>query len=320
MAHVPDFILYGDDDDAEPTAEPAFRTLVYLAGSMNDDGVREGLTALFDAFISAYQARLWRLVIRDVGVRKTPRAVNKASISLAQDWLATTTKVFGSSLRLNAAPDDVYPAPRVPHLRFEERRKMVMIEIAGPPDAQDARHFADKITPSIVGMPLFCGVMGFGFHMPAAFDSRGFILPARTARYRCAIEWLLDNPSIGVTLEGSPFRFEAYPHVNPGIADIGWRTIIGHSFLDRLPELDLVGKVQGVSLDRRPDVAILTIGPHPIWGDVSAGEDISAYSAVARALAPVTMAREIMLKGYFNGPEGNSEAEERLDAYRARFA
>jgi hypothetical protein len=75
----------------------------------------------------------------------------------------------------------------------------------------------------------------------------------------------------------------------------------------------------GVNVDRGPAGAILTAGSFPIWGDVEAGEDISAYCAVAKALAPVCMAREIMVKGYFNGPEGNPEAEKRLDAYRARF-
>jgi hypothetical protein len=317
MSHVPDFIRYGDDD--EPTAEPAFRTLLYIQGSMNDDRVAKGLAALFDVFLDAYRARLWGLAVRDVGIKRTRRSINTASIKLAHTWLASTTKVAASSLRLNAAPDKVFNAPRIPHLRFEEGLGMAFVELAGPPDAEDALRFAERTTPIIAALPLFCGVMGFGFHMPAGLDSRGFILPARTARYRTAIEILLRNPASGISREGSSFRFARHPGVSPGIADIGWRTFVGQSFLGRLPGLDHASEEAGVVVDHYADLAILTAGPQPIWGDVEAAEDIGAYRSVARALAPVQMAREIMLKGYFNGPEGNPEAETRLDAYRARF-
>jgi hypothetical protein len=317
MSHVPDFIRYGDDD--EPTAEPAFRTLLYLQGSLNDARIGEGLAALFDVFLDTYRERLWGLAVRDVGIKRTRRSINAVSIALAHTWLASTTKVEASSLRLNAAPDEIFNAPRIPHLRFEEGSGMAFVELAGPPDADHAQRFAERATPIIASLPLFCGVMGFGFHMPAGLDSRGFILPARTARYRTAIEILLRNPAIGLTREGSPFRFARHPHVSPGIADIGWRTFVGQSFLGRLPDLDHASREPGVVVDGFPDLAILTAGPQPIWGDVEAAEDISAYRSVARALAPVQMAREIMLKGYFNGPEGIPEAEARLDAYRARF-
>jgi hypothetical protein len=317
MTPVPDFIRYGHDD--EPTAEPAFRTLLYLRGTMNDPAVHEGLTALFETFLNTYRKQLWGLVVRDVGIKRTRRSINTASITLARDWLNSTSKVVASSLRLNGAPDDIVNAPRIPHLRFEEGRGMAFIELAGPPKALDARNFADEITPIVAALPLFCGLMGFGFHMPASLDSRGFILPATTARYATAIEILLRDPSIGLTRDGSAFRFDRHPSVSPGIADIGWRTFVGPSFLDRLPNLDLVHNQSGVIVDRGPAGAILTAGSFPIWGDVEGGEDISAYRTVAKALAPVCMAREIMVKGYFNGPEGNPEAEKRLDAYRARF-
>jgi hypothetical protein len=61
VTHIPDYIYYGD----EPTAEPAFRTLLYLKGSMNDRGVEEPLTALFDVFVDTYKGNLWGLMIRE---------------------------------------------------------------------------------------------------------------------------------------------------------------------------------------------------------------------------------------------------------------
>jgi hypothetical protein len=315
MSHIPDFIYYDD----EPTAEPAFRSLIYVAGSMNDDGTRQALTTVFDAFVDTYKDQLWGLIIRDAGVKRTRLSINKTNITAAQKWLATTTKVTAASIRLNAAANERFNAPRIPHLRFEEGDGIVFIEMASPPDAISAVPFANRLMPIIACMPVLCGVMGFGFHMPAGLDSRGFILPAKTLRYRTAIEILLRDPSIGLIRDRSPFRFHLHTNIDTGIADIGWRTLVGSSFLNRLPSLNEVAKIAGIVLENHTNFAIITAGPLPIWGDVETNENIALYCAVAQALKPVAMAREIMLKGYFNGPEGNPEAEQRMDAYRARF-
>lgn len=59
----------------------------------------------------------------------------------------------------------------------------------------------------------------------------------------------------------------------------------------------------GVIVDSGPAGAILTAGPPPIGVTLKPARTSAAYRAVARALAPVGMAREIMVKGYFNGPK-----------------
>jgi hypothetical protein len=309
---MPDLIRY----EGEGTAEPAFRILCYVPGSMNDAGTSAALLRLFDLFMARYGHMLFALALRDQGIQPVPQAVTDETVGFMRGWLGTTTKVFGASLRANAPPTDDLNAPRMPHLRFDEGNAKVLVELAIPHDDRELMGFADAVTAILTSVPLICAVMGMGFHMPSGFDSRAFILPRTTPRYPAAIEILLTNPRDGIALEGSAFPFKRYPAVKPGIADIGWRTIVGAAFMDRLPGLRVDAPV---TLAMVNGMAVLTAGAAPIWGDVNAGEDISAYQAVARALTPVQFPREAALKGFFGGAEGNAEHVDRLDAYLMRF-
>lgn len=309
---MPDLIPYED----EGTAEPAFRVLAYISGSMNDPANSAALIRLFDLFMQRYAGDLMALLMRDVGIQPRPRSVTPETVAAIRQWLGTTTKVFGASLRANAPPTDDLNAPRIPHLRFDEDDQKVLVELSVPYENPDLVAFADAATDILTTVPLICAVMGMGFHMPAGVDSRSFILPCTTARYRAAIEILLTNPRDGITLEGSAFRWARHPTVKPGVADIGWRTIVGAPFMERLPGLSVDAPA---TLAMSNGMAVLTAGPAPIWGDVNAAEDIDAYRAVARALTSVRFPREVALKGFFGGAEGNPEHVERLDAYLARF-
>jgi hypothetical protein len=308
----PDLIRY----EGEGTAEPAFRILCYIPGSMNDAGTAAALLRVFDLFMARYGHMLFALALRDQGIQPVPQPVTNDTVAAIRGWLGTTTKVFGASLRANAPPTDDLNAPRIPHLRFDEGNEKVLVELSIPHDDPEVVGFADAATVIVTSIPLICAVMGMGFHMPSGFDSRAFILPRTTPRYRTAIEILLTNPRDGIAVEGSAFPFKRHPTLKPGIADIGWRTIVGGAFMERLPGL-AVGSP--ATLDMANGMAILTAGTTPVWGDVNAGEDISAYQAVARALAPVQFPREVALKGFFGGPEGNPEHVDRLDAYLARL-
>jgi hypothetical protein len=309
---MPDLIQY----EGEGTAEPAFRILAYIPGSMNDAATGAMLLRLFDLFMARYVGALFALAMRDKGIQPEPLDVTEETVARLRAWLGTTTKVFGATLRANASPTDDLDAPRIPHLRFDEANEKVLVEVSIPYDDPDVVAFADAATDILTSVPLICAVMGMGFHMPSSLDSRSFILPRTTPRYRTAIEILLTNPRDGIALEGSAFRFARNPTVKPGIADIGWRTIVGAGFIDRLPGLRVDAPA---TLTMINSMAVLTAGAAPIWGDVNAGEDISAYQAVARALAPVQFPREVALKGFFGGPEGNPEHVDRLDAYLTRF-
>ena len=310
---TPALILY----EGEGTAEPAFRVLAYLPGSMNDAANSAVLLGLFNLFIERYAHVLFALALRDAGIAPVPQAVTPATLAKTRQWLKTTSKVFGATLRANAPPTDELNAPHIPHLRFDEANQKVLIELAIPHDAPSLLDFAHAATEFLLRAPLICAVMGMGFHMPSGLDSRCFILPRMTARYRTAMEILLTNPRDGIALEGSAFRYASSSEVKPGIADIGWRTFVGAVFMERLPGLAVAPPA---TLQMTGGTAVLTAGDAPIWGDVQAGEDISAYQAVARALAPIGFPREVALKGFFGGAEGNPEHVARLDAYLARFA
>jgi hypothetical protein len=309
---MPDLIRY----EGEGTAEPAFRILCYIPGSMNDAATAAVLLQLFDLFMARYSGVLFALALRDRGIQPEPLPVDDETVARIRRWLGTTTKVFGATLRANAPPTDDLDAPRIPHLRFDEGNEKVLVEVSIPHGDPALVAFADAATDILTRVPLICAVMGMGFHMPSSLDSRSFVLPRTTPRYRTAIEILLTNPRDGIALEGSAFQFRRFPKVMPGIAEIGWRTIVGASFMDRLPGLKVDAPV---TLAMVNGMAILTAGAAPIWGDVNAGEDISAYQAVARALAPVRFPREVALKGFFGGAEGNPEHVDRLDAYLTRF-
>jgi len=80
---------------------------------------------------------------------------------------------------------------------------------------------------------------------------------------------------------------EDHGHPSPiGIHEIGWRTLLGTHYEDRLDQLDLSG-IPGVTAIRTPGQLEIVIGDAPFWGDVNQQEDISAWREVHERLKPV---------------------------------
>ncbi|MFV0475996.1 MAG: hypothetical protein ACK5MQ_17605 [Pikeienuella sp.] len=301
-------------------AEPAFRTLAYLDGDLGDERVIAGVTRLVESFIDRFGDQVALLMVRDKGIPPKPRKFDDKSLRLARDWLARPEKTFASCLRMNRYPTEDMNAPRAPHFRVEQNHKLVSLEISVPDVAEGLVDFADGIADTLKTLPILSAAQGMGFYLPAALDSLVTRFPMTFARYKTAIEITLGGPLDGIRSKGSAFPYDKHPDVRPGIADIGWRTFVGAPFLDRLPHIEKVADTDGVKLERMENMAVLTAGPVPIWGDVNRGEDISCYRAVARALAPVRYPHDVAIRSLFGGRSADPDGPERISGYLNRYA
>jgi hypothetical protein len=312
---MPEFLKY----EGQTCAVPAFRALIYIDGSLSDKAISDGAVGMMDAFLDRFGPDVPYVAIGDQKIKPTPKEVSPKTIEWARKWLLTPGMDFGSSLRFNAWLDQPHEIASVPHFRVDEHRGFAIAEVSVPDDAEGLVPFADRLTDLIAALPVRTAVMGMGFYMPSTHDSLVWTLPRTTSRYRTAIEFLLPSPIGGIRKERSFFPYAKHPDVKPGIADVGWRTIVGKPFLDLLPELGKVADAPGVRLKRRGDIVILTAGERPIWGDVNKGEDIAAYKAVAAALQPVRFPAEVAYGSLFGNQSSDPEGRERIDAYLNRF-
>jgi hypothetical protein len=312
---MPDFLKY----EGQTCAVPAFRSLFYFDGSLSDKLIAEGARSLMDVFLEGFGSGAQYVAIGDQKTKPKPKVVTPESIAWACRWLATPGMEFGSSLRFNAWLDHPDEIATVPHFRVDEHRDLVIIEVSVRDDANDLVAFADRLTDVVVSLPLRTAVMGMGFYMPSTHDSLAWTLPRTTTRYRAAIEFLLPAPIGGIRKERSFFPYAKHPGVEPGIADVGWRTFVGTPFLDRLPNLVEVAETPGVKIEQRGGIAILTAGEMPIWGDANEGEDVAAYKAVARVLKPVRFPIEVAYGSLFGNQFSDPEGRERIKAYINRF-
>ncbi len=180
-----------------------------------------------------------------------------------------------------------------------------------PPESQTNVAFADAIVEEIKDLPIICGVMGFGFFLPPYKNSLAFMLGQASQCYRAAIEITPKMVDQGIQREGSYYHWK--PAEEPGIADIGWRTLVGKDFLPRLPALpEETFKAAGVTVDEFANFTSFTAGSAPIWGDINAGETIKAYREVAAYLKPIRYPKSGAHISFFQG-----EHPDRVEAYLA---
>lgn len=300
-------------------ATPGFRIMLWLDTSVSDqDGLAQGVR-LLDAFLADYAAQVSLLM--QGGRRKSgkPTHATPQTIAKAREWLATPPHKFPTTLRLtNYAADPLHIAT-APYFRIEEGRGMIMVEFMLAQDDPNIVPFADRITALAADMPVICGVMGMGFLLPENLSSLYGRLPVATPRYRTAIQFNLTGPVAGIRRHRSHFNYAAHPGVDEGIADIGWRTLIGTPFMARLPDLAPLEGDPRIDIQRKGNMVAITAGPAPIWGDVNRAEDISAYALVARALRGIRMHEKVARQTLFMGCDGNPDLTDRVTAYLHRF-
>jgi hypothetical protein len=309
---MPEPLIYTDS----PFAVPAFRTLLYLDGSLNDEVNAAGITRLFDLFFAHFGEDAAWIAIADHERKMRPRELTQARIDDARGWINTPDKTFPATCRVVGPLDDDLGAVTVPAFRVDEYR-VSFVDLSVPDDLERVLPFAEQVTAVIRELPVIAGVMGLGFYLPVALDSLAWYLPRTGLRYRAAIRPTVDGGTMGVRRTAEGFRWDEQPHVHPGLPDIGWRTIAGLDFLDRLGDLAELDERDDVEVERLPTMTLVTAGERPVWGDVEARDDLAPYRAVARALAPVRYPHEVAIGSLFGDQE--FDRPDLVRAYVDRF-
>lgn len=291
---MPNPLLY----DNEVTALPAFRTVAYLDGTPDDPGVAAAVSAMFDAFTARFGDGLGLISTRFVGRSGKPSAVTPQALADLRKWIGAPDRLdSGAGVRVGSLNTEELP-PAMPWFRLEQRYDdQTLVEISVSPDAVDLLKFADELANSLAKTPMICAAQGFGFFLPPAYDSLNWLLPKLATRYKTALLHTLDMPSCGLRRAHSAMEYSA--SMQPGIADIGWRTFIGPEYLDRLPKT--FNLPTEITVESSDTMLILTAGKAPIWGDVNKNENIENYCAIAAALEAVRYPYAIALNQNFGG-------------------
>jgi len=309
--------------NGRPFAIPAYRILLYFDVTLAEPRMRDATAAIIETFAAAARARLAWMMFADEPVKLKAVPFGPESVGQANDWFRGSELGFGASLCLHGPMDDDLQAPTVPHLRIEQNR-VTMMEICLPPetDLRALVAFSDTVLSTLGPVAPLCGLMAYGFYVPNMLIAMDRALPIAHQRYRAATEAQIGGPIIGMKRPNSKGvkPWSLHPDLEPGIADIGWRTIIGRPFLDRLPDLASADLPDTIHVTGTPDYAVVQAGPAPIWGDVNAGEDISAYAAVAELLRPVQAPIEISARTLFGSKTDDPDGRDRLEDYVARHA
>lgn len=293
---IPEPQYYAD----RPFAFPAFRAFALSADPVSHPGMRAAALRAFDLYMQV-AAQGTAFFARAGGAFKTltPTPVSAGVVATARDWLAGDAFAWPTTLRFNGwAPD---PVGRVvpPHFRVEQTAHAALIQIELPPDFPDPVAFSEAFTALLAEAPVTYAAMGYGFYLPAALDSLADNLPRAFARYRCALEFPPENAGRGLLRNQDMAMYRNNPDWQGGIPDIGWRTILGRAYFDRLPDLAAIADIPGARLVRNDRMAVIDAGPAPVWGDVNTGEDVTAFAAVSRALEPVRGDRAQMQNALF---------------------
>lgn len=321
---MPDYLLRGNDK----IAQPSFRILLYYDGSLKDPANAKAVVALFDLFIETYgEEAAWIAIANHNSRRLTPKKLMIKQIAKARAWLSARDKLWPSTCRVVGPINDETGNIVVPAFRADEYR-VNFLDMSVPADHDRSVTFANAVTEIIRQIPVITCVMGFGFYLPQALESLADWMPRGFERYRTAIEFMVHGATMGIRKTSEGYKWDKSPELEPdssadlqpGIPDIGWRTIVGAEFLDRLPDLrSALAATPEVSVRSTPEMAVITAGDQPIWGDVGADEDISAYRAVAKALAPVRYPLDVAYGSLFGNQYYDAEGRERIRAYLSRF-
>lgn len=294
----------------------AFRQLFYISGRLSDPPVRAATAAVANLFETKFGPEAPVLSYRFPGHRARLRKFTPALIQAGHQFLCLDDVHDGQFMRRLGHAIPEFGEPAVPYLGIEQHTGVVLLELATSTETADLWSFADEIRDVMMATPVLAGVQGFGFFLPPHLEERRNYLPATLNRYRAAVEITGQMVLDGIRIEGSKFRYDKHPDVRPGLPDIGWRTFVGQAFLQRLPNMErTLEPAADVDVEGTDAVKMIQAGSAPIWGDVAAGEDLSAFEAVAAALKPVRYPLPVMLESGFNG-FGRAEA---AALYLSRF-
>lgn len=303
--------------DKRVIATPAFRMLGWIEGNLSDPASHAAVMAVFEAFVARWGDRLDRVRLADSTTNHEPVAWNAADM---RTWLESVSD--GAMTARGLGPVDAGMDLEVPpQIRLEQANGFVLVEASVPPDSFDAT-LAAEIAGALRTPRLFCAVQGYGFYLPDTLDSFRSSLPQSYPRYRTAIEVPVGAKDGLRRLMSGKWPVGAYakiPDAKGGITDIGWRTIIGEQYRDRLAPVKAADLHPDVTVEDADGILTLTAGPAPIWGDVNAGEDIAAYRSVARYLRPAMIDPRIAYRSLFGSKDHTAEDRESVEGYLRRL-
>ena len=310
---MPDYIHRAD----KAIAQPAFRILAYWPAGLGDPAVAAGLASIFDLFVEQYRKDLAFIITADEERAFEGKEVDDPLLDDARHWLAAGPKGWPATARVFGTHSDINDEITVPSFRAEQYADLAVMDISVPDNPETAVVLSDKITEILKTMPTLYAVMGMGFFLPMALESLKTYMPRGFVRYKTALEFMADGPRWCIGKDIGNSFWDEFPEATDGIVDIGWRTMLGAYYLPRLGAVSI--DAEGVTVEQTDDMLTVTAGPEPIWGDVNKDEDISAYKAVAAALAPARASLRPMLNGLFGNqvddPDGNDRLEEWYERY-----
>ncbi|MCU0698773.1 MAG: hypothetical protein MUC96_19905 [Myxococcaceae bacterium] len=294
-------LFYGDS----PAAEPCFRSLFWFSGDA--PSLQKVLQTVATWFFERETNQPGAIQFQSNG--KAFRGPEKKKRALLEAWLARPTTGRTRFFIMPAGASDL------PFLQVHCTTSVVAIEVCLPFDTPDLVTAADALATMCTQREVLCGVQGMGFLLPPQLESCAAMLPAAGADYRCAITVRLEDAIECVRREGSSW-LEELQGVEPGIADVGWRTVVGAPFVSRLK---VPARLPGVAITKRPTSVTFTAGEAPRWGERKKREDLSAYAAVAACVEPVLVPFEVAARSYFSGDFDDRRGMKALRAYRRRY-
>jgi hypothetical protein len=273
--------------EGTPSAVPAFRILAIIDGDIHAGQARDILGGIYQRFEEHYGKGGGAVSYNFPGHRGKIRKANSKLLEEGRNFFLQEKTEYGQGMRRYGYALEQFGHPAIPFFGVEQRGYVHFLDIALPEDTASIVAFADFVTAKLLNAPVITGVMSMGFFLPYHNSSLKFVLGSKVERYKAAIEITPDMIYSGIRTESSPYRWK--DGELPGIADIGWRTLVGAEFWSRLPDIAQLQAMSDVVVEKSADVLCVTAGERPIWGEVEAGEDIGVYRTVPGYFSPVRL-------------------------------
>lgn len=301
-------------DGKTPIAEPAFRILAAIDGSLGDPELAGRFAAIAEAFLDRYEPALAFASLP--GKNRRPAKPKALSAAVAKSVRTRIIGRFadGAGLRLYGPDTGPLGKPSLPFLSVRGAfPSIILLELAVPAEDTD---LADPIDAALRDLPVRVGMMGLGFFQSPMSGLDDDCLPPAHRRYKAA--WMT--------------RWDRHPHTfiwsrpwdqkvggyEAGLPDMAWRTYVGREFASRVgtPRAQ-----EGLDVELMANGGqVITAGPAPIWGDVNGGEDTSALRAAFTLLKPAFCSPSVLRPATLGGvPSFDPSRADVVNSYLERF-
>lgn len=298
------------DEDGDLAAAPALRLSAYLpVGALALPGGQ--------AFLSRLESDVLPMVENVAGppfvtkhgvVPRKPAHWKKAS----ETWRSTPSG-YRESAALMYGPINGYSSD-LPFAAIHEQADGVIVDVAVTSAFALDAVLSGLWEPLVALKPAFA-ICGWGMAPDPSEGAEARWMHALRAKRRYQMAWCMHAEAVAacmVARKVANYNEKKQGNARPGIPDIGWKTVIGGEFLGEIDQAALA-KIEGVKLRKLGGAIEITIGDAPRWGDVNAGEDVSSYAAVCRALAPIQMSKSMLCnRGTFGDADDVTEV---IEAY-----